>query len=165
MSARSENFGFLIGDVARMLRQRFDRALVAAGLGLTPGEARALAHAARTPGLRQNALAERMNVEPMTLVGFLDRLEAAALIERLPDPGDRRAKLVYPTAAAAGEVERIAQIGASARESATAGFSAEDVEKLRDLLIAMRANLVAALAADREPAPAPAEPKLGVIAS
>jgi DNA-binding MarR family transcriptional regulator len=155
MISRNEYLSFLLTDVARLLRQRFDRGLVAAGLGLTPGEARALAHVSNCPGYRQNVLAERMNVEPMTLVGFLDRLEAAGMIERLPDPTDRRAKLIYPKPAASQAVEQIMAIAAAAREPAMAGFAGEDLDRLRELLALMHNNLVAAVAAERD-APVPA---------
>src|SRR6185436_6922692 len=92
---------FLMLDVSRLWRQRLERALDEAGLGLTAGEARALFVVGRHPALRQTELALRLNVEPMTMCGYLDRLEAAGMIERKPDPGDRRAKLVRPTAKAA----------------------------------------------------------------
>ena len=110
-----ETIAFLIGDAARLFRQRFEEALAAEGLEVTVGEARTLFHAARGGGLRQSVLAERMNIEPMTLVNFLDRLEARGWIVREPDPGDRRAKIVRVTEAAAPHVERIDKVAAGVR--------------------------------------------------
>lgn len=60
--------GFVLVDAARLYRARIDRAFEGTGLGLTAGEARTLAYVDFHPGLRQSALAEKMNVEPMTLV-------------------------------------------------------------------------------------------------
>ena len=63
--------GFVIVDVARLLRRRFEKALENAGLGLTVAEARTLAFVSRRPGLRQSTLADELCVEPMTLVGLI----------------------------------------------------------------------------------------------
>jgi DNA-binding MarR family transcriptional regulator len=133
--------GFLINDVARLLRQRFEAALEAAGLELTAGEARTLAFIATHPGIRQSLLAEHMGVEPMTLVGFLDRLAARDLIVREADPTDRRAKIVVLQPAASAIVRDVQAIGRSVRETATAEVSPEDVETARKVLTAMRAAL------------------------
>jgi len=92
--------GFLLVDAARLYRARIDRAFTHAGLGLTAGEARTLAYVNLHSGLKQSALAVKMNVEPMTLVAFLDALEGRGLVARETDPKDRRAKIVRLTAAA-----------------------------------------------------------------
>src|SRR5215210_307014 len=89
-----ESIGLLLSDAARLLRLQIDRALESAGLGLTAGEARTLAYVALYPASRQTALAAQMNVEPMTLVTFLERWESRRLIAREADPTDRRAKIV-----------------------------------------------------------------------
>ncbi|MFG1204978.1 MarR family transcriptional regulator [Xanthobacter aminoxidans] len=133
--------GFVLVDAARLYRARIDRAFEGAGLGLTPGEARALAHINVNPGLRQSALAEKMSVEPMTLVGFLDRLEALGLVVREVDPTDRRAKIVALTDAARPYLDGIEQAAARAREEATRGFSDEERAQLREFLDRIRGNL------------------------
>ncbi|MBP2148910.1 MarR family transcriptional regulator [Xanthobacter autotrophicus DSM 597] len=144
--------GFLLVDSARLYRARIDRAFDGAGLGLTIGEARALAHININPGLRQSALAEKMSVEPMTLVGFLDRLEGLGLVVRETDPTDRRAKIVALTDAARPYLDGIEQAAARAREEATRGFSDEERAQLRDFLDRIRGNL-ARDCAGREAAP------------
>jgi DNA-binding MarR family transcriptional regulator len=132
----------LVLDTARLIRQRFERELEAAGLGITAGEARALLWAGRFPGLRQSALADKLNVEPMTLVGFLDRLEGRGLVERMTDPTDRRAKLVQPTPAAAPLIRKIEEIANAVRSDATGALDHDEEEALRSGLAAMRAALV-----------------------
>ncbi|TCT04337.1 MarR family winged helix-turn-helix transcriptional regulator [Aquabacter spiritensis] len=133
--------GFLLVDTARLYRARIDRAFEQAGLGLTAGEARTLAHVNINPGLRQTALAVRMSVEPMTLVGFLDRLEAQGLVVREPDPTDRRAKIVRLTEAAAPLLVRVAAAAANAREEALTGLSEAERDVFRTMLEQIRANL------------------------
>ena len=89
--------GFVLIDVARMLRSAFERRIATAGLGLTPGEARTLVRIATLEGSRQLDIAQRMGIEPMTLSTYLDRLQSLGFIERRPDPADRRAKGLYLT--------------------------------------------------------------------
>ncbi|WP_342640663.1 MarR family winged helix-turn-helix transcriptional regulator [Rhodoligotrophos ferricapiens] len=148
MRPPTENIGFLIFEVARLMRRRTDQAFERAGLGLTSGEARTLAYAATFEGLRQTSLAELMSIEPMTLVGFLDKLEARGLVERLPDPDDRRAKLIRVTPNAGPIIERVMEIAAATRCSATQGMAPEAIEQLRQALKLMRSNL---MTDDREP--------------
>lgn len=140
----SEPITFLVLDAARLIRQRFERELEAAGLGMTAGEARTLLWAGRHPGLRQAALAEKLGVEPMTLVGFLDGLERAGLVTRETDPGDRRAKLVQPTAAAKPLVARIEAIARAVRERAMGALGERQAEAVRSGLERMRDALSAA---------------------
>jgi MarR family transcriptional regulator for hemolysin len=139
--------GFLLADVQRLLRRRFERAAEAEGLGLSASEARTLAYIAAYSGRRQTALAEVMNVDPMTLVGYLDALEAKGLVERCPDPSDRRAKLVRPSPTAAAMTERVRTVGRTARETAMRGLTDDDVAALRRMLRRMIDNLSEADAA------------------
>lgn len=136
-------FGLALVDSARLLRARFDRALTTAELGLTPGEARALIYANRHPGSRQTVLAAAMGVEPMTLVGFLDRLEAMELIAREPDPADRRAKLVCLTPKAEPLLAHVLEVFTAAREEMLVDFTAEEIDQFWSLLVRLRAKLLA----------------------
>lgn len=139
----TETIGFLISDVARLLRSEFDRRTSDAGLGLTPGEARALSAVARAGLVRQSALAERMGIEAMTLSTYLDRLEGNGLVTRIADPSDRRAKLVSITEEARAVMEEIARVADSIRGDMAGDYSAEDVEEVRRMLRVFRTNLVA----------------------
>lgn len=141
-----DSFGFLVSDIARLFRAGIDRRVGEAGLGLTAGEGRALAQAARAGPVRQNVLAERMGVEAMTLSAYLDRLEARGLIERVPDPTDRRAKLVRLAPSADAMLAAIAPISAAMRTEASAGIEPEDWKSLLFMLKTVRANLSAAKA-------------------
>jgi DNA-binding MarR family transcriptional regulator len=143
------NWGFLLHDAARLLRKRFDQRT--RGLGLTRAQWQVLAHVNRQEGLNQAALAEILEIEPITLVRLLDRLEASGLIERRLDPKDRRVRLLHLTGKARSVVAEMQEIGALTREEAMAGLSSEDRERLIETLIAIKANLterVAPAAAD-----------------
>ena len=125
-----ESFGFLVNDVARLVRAEMDRRIAASGLGLTPGDARVLAYAARFEPVRQSVLAERAALEPMTVSTYLDTLEARGLIERQTDPADRRAKLVTLTAAGTRQqgAEAVHPVGPAQAQTAQGGQSEVGVE-------------------------------------
>jgi MarR family transcriptional regulator, transcriptional regulator for hemolysin len=136
-----ETIGLLLVDAARLLRLQIDQALEGAGLGLTAGEARTLAYVALYPASRQTALAAQMNVEPMTLVTFLDRLESRGLVVRESDPTDRRAKIVQLAADAQPTLEQVLGITRKVQGGALQDFAPEEAEMLRTLLKRMRANI------------------------
>jgi MarR family transcriptional regulator, transcriptional regulator for hemolysin len=133
------NLGFLLHDVARLLRKRFDQR--ARTLGLTRAQWSVLAHLARSEGINQAALAETLEIEPITLVRLLDRLEAAEWVERRPDPNDRRARLLYLKDKARPVLEQMRALGAATREEAMAGLSDATRRRLIETLLAIKANL------------------------
>src|SRR5215471_6987050 len=90
------SLGFLLHEVSRLLRRRLDGR--ARTLGLTRAQWSVLAHLSRYEGINQTALADILEIEPITLVHQLDRLEAAGWIERRLDANDRRVRLLYLTA-------------------------------------------------------------------
>ncbi|HXV32087.1 MAG TPA: MarR family transcriptional regulator [Sinorhizobium sp.] len=137
----SDTIGMLLTDVSRLLRAAFDRKVNAMALGITPGEARALIQVAVTEGIKQAEIATRMGIEPMTLSAYLDRLEALGLVERVPDPADRRAKNVVVTDKAD---PLLAELMAGLREmmnACTEGLGDEGRELLRANLRILRDNL------------------------
>lgn len=139
-----DSVNFVLLDLARLFRAEFERRVASAGLGVTPAEARVLAHLARSGPVRQHLLAERLGVAQMSLTGFLDRLEAAGLVRRSPDPDDRRAKLAGLTEAADPVLGRIAEIGAAIRAASRQGVAEADWERFRAVALAARDNLAAA---------------------
>lgn len=102
-------------QVARALRG----AMATASPELPPHLARALRVVVRAEGLRPGHLAERMRIAPRTATECVDGLVERGLVERLPDPSDRRAQLVVPTDAGLALHERV---GAARGEAAEAFF-------------------------------------------
>jgi MarR family transcriptional regulator, transcriptional regulator for hemolysin len=133
--------GFVIHEASRLLRRRFEQYARADELGLTRAQCAVLAHLARQEGINQAALAQLLDIEPITLVRLLDRLEEAGLIERKPDPGDRRAYILMLTAKARPILTRIYGLAEKVYADAEAGMSKADTTRLLDLLIQMKANL------------------------
>lgn len=137
----SRTLGFILSDVARLMRKRFEQRARAAALGLTRAQAAVLANLARQEGINQAALAQLLELEPITLARLLDRLQAAGLIERRADPKDRRAHLLYLTEAAYPLLDRIFALADEVREDALAGVAEPDRTRLIDMLVEMKANL------------------------
>ena len=133
--------GFLLVTAARLLRQRFEQALASADLEMTAGEARTLAVADHLGPVRQTELAAALSIEPMSLVAHLDRLEAAGLVERRPDPADRRSKRVHLTPKARPVLRRIMHVLTQARQEAMDDFSAAEAEQFRQYLQRLCRNL------------------------
>ncbi|ADZ68659.1 MarR family winged helix-turn-helix transcriptional regulator [Polymorphum gilvum] len=137
------SIAMLIVDLSRLLRRRFEAALAEVDTGLTVAEARALNFIRRHPGRRQAVLAERLNIEPMTLVGYLDSLERAGLVSREVDSADRRAKIVALTPAAAPVLGRIDLAINRVHRELVGDLPPEQAERARDVLAAFKANLLA----------------------
>jgi MarR family transcriptional regulator, transcriptional regulator for hemolysin len=109
--------------------------------GLTAGEARTLAYLAFYPASRETALAAQMNVEPMTLVTILDRLESRGLVGRESDPTVWRAKIVQLAPDAQPSLEQVLAVTRNIQERAMQDFRPDEVEVLRTLLKRLRANI------------------------
>lgn len=142
-TAETDTFGFIVNDLARIIRAEMDRRTTDAGLGLTTGEGRVLLNVRRTGAIRQNLLAERLGIEAMTLSGVLDRLEGKGYVERQPDPADRRAKLITLTEAGNAVVTGIEPITFAIRSDAAAGIDPEEWQKVLAALRSARTNLLA----------------------
>ena len=108
MAARitpNREFAFTLNDVARLLRTYADHR--AAEFGITRAQWAVMARLDRQEGLKQSELAEMLDLQPITLTRLLDRLGDSGLIERRPDPHDRRAKRLFLTPAARPLLERL----------------------------------------------------------
>lgn len=131
--------GFLIHDVARLLREDFG--LRARKLRLTQARWRTLLVLSKMEGCSQIALARALNVQPITLGRTIDWLEAAGLVERRADPRDRRAVELHLTAPSKATVARLLALGRSTSERALRGLDAREREQLFALLERVKRNL------------------------
>lgn len=146
--SRSENgLAFAISDVARLMRRRYQELTREEDLGLNRSQSAVLIQLQRRNGrpINQARLAKMLEVEPMTLVPLLDHLQAAGLIERRPDPDDRRARLLFLTPAAEPILARIHDIAKRLLLEATEGLPQERLQRMAEDLSAIKKNLDRAL--------------------
>lgn len=131
--------GYLVHEVARLMKRRFEEE--ARSHGLTLPQWRALSQVATHDCITQREIADSMDADPMTVSGILDRLEKRGLIERYADPSDSRAKLARLTPAGEELFQTARNFGLAMYQSAIAGLSAGEREALQAGLEKMRANL------------------------
>src|SRR3981189_1198697 len=100
-----------------------------------------LATLANNEGINQSGLADLLEIEPITLGRIIDKLQARGLIERHPDPSDRRAWVFHLTPAARPKLTPLRGLGDVTRGEALAGVPEADTERLLRTLQALKANL------------------------
>ncbi|MBH5334664.1 MarR family transcriptional regulator [Streptomyces pactum] len=120
----------LIGAVVARYHQAYEKA--AARQALTGAQARVLALLAGEP-VPMRRIADRLRCEPSNVTGIVDRLEARGLVERRPDPADRRVKLAAVTPLGEETVSRLREALDFAGRP-LAALSAGERTVLRDLL-------------------------------
>src|SRR3954464_8953511 len=89
--------GDLLMRAARTLRRRFGEVLTP--WELSPHQARALRVGSSRDGVRLSERAEALRIAPRSATEVADGLQERGLVERAPDPTDRRAVGLTPTAA------------------------------------------------------------------
>lgn len=135
----SRNFGFILNDVARLMRVAFDRRVKS--LGLTRSQWWVLNHLFRNDGATQSELADILEIEKATLGRLLDRMETKGWIRREGHATDRRIKRVFLTEEVEPAVKAMRTAAAELRRDALASLEAADRERFVDMLLAIKANL------------------------
>jgi len=133
------NFGFLLKDVSRLYSLNFERH--AAELNLTLTQCKVLGYLQRNEGVSQARLAFLTDTDQMTLVRILDHMEEQGLIERRPDPEDRRAHRLYLRVPARPVLKEIWRVSDRARAESFSRMSIEDRAQLLSLMQQMHSNL------------------------
>ncbi len=131
--------GYIIADVARLLRTVCDRRV--RKLGLTRAQWLAVTRLHRRPGLSQSEVADLLEVEKATACRLLDRLEAKKWIERRPDKKDRRVKRIYLTPRANRVQASIAPMAESTVDDALSDLSMEERQQLLDMMVRIKGKL------------------------
>ncbi|MFJ1548657.1 MarR family winged helix-turn-helix transcriptional regulator [Streptomyces sp. NPDC088246] len=120
----------LIGTVVARYYEEYDEA--AAAHSLTGAQARVLGLLSLEP-MPMRKIAQKLKCEPSNITGIVDRLETRGLVERRPDPADRRVKLAAPTEKGSRTAQQLRDSLTFAREP-LAELSDGDRALLRDLL-------------------------------
>ncbi|MCW5688947.1 MAG: MarR family transcriptional regulator [Pseudolabrys sp.] len=143
MATARKEIAFLINDVARLLKTYADQS--ARRYGATRAHWAVLSRLNRSEGLKQSELAELLDLQPISLTRLLDRLAENGLIERRPDPTDRRVNRLYLTPAARPLLDELTALGEELMSQVLEGLDDESVSKLLGDLGVMRENLRGAI--------------------
>jgi DNA-binding MarR family transcriptional regulator len=130
--------GFLISQLGFFSSRGFMDALAPVGIG--PKEFLLMRFVDSSQGQSQQALAERLGVPASRMVALVDHLEDAGLVERRPDPEDRRVRGLYLTRKGRAALERAGKIAIDYETRLCAGISREEREQLIDLLQKLQAS-------------------------
>jgi MarR family transcriptional regulator for hemolysin len=137
--SKNREFAFILNDVARLLRTYADYR--AAQFGMTRAQWAVLVRLDLYEGLNQSELADMLDLQPITLTRLLDKLCDSGLIERRPDPDDRRAKRLFLTRAARPLLLQLASLGEETMANVLEGVASETVEQMVSQLEVVRDNL------------------------
>ncbi|WP_131103561.1 MarR family winged helix-turn-helix transcriptional regulator [Ornithinimicrobium sufpigmenti] len=117
--------------------------------GLSPHQERGLLALARfgrrsegdhAAGVRVSHLADHLGIAPRSATEVADALEAAGLVERSPDPTDRRAVLLTLTESGRHAVAEVRDRRRSAAEEAMSALTPDDRADLRRILMQLLAD-------------------------
>jgi DNA-binding MarR family transcriptional regulator len=137
--ARQSSLGYQVNHLARLLAQALRRRIEE--LGVVPGQFAQLLALYEQDGLTQTELSRRVRIEQPTMAVTLKRMERDGLVERVPDPSDRRRALVMLTERAR-RLEGDLTAGARAvNDEAVSGLSAAEISAFMRTLDRLIANL------------------------
>ena len=145
---------FTIHDAARLMRIRFDQH--ARSWGMTRAQGVILMKLACRPGLSQSELAGILDVEPISVGRLIDRLEASGMVERRPDPTDRRMHRLHLLPPSKPVLVEIDAYRAAAVAQLKEGISASDWDTAFRVLLQIKDKLVTEVV-DAVPVPATGE--------
>jgi MarR family transcriptional regulator, transcriptional regulator for hemolysin len=135
----ARELGFELNDAARLLRTYADQR--ARELNMTRAQWAVLVRLQRCEGVKQSELAEALDLAPITLARLIDKLSAAALVERRDDDQDRRANRLHLTAKATPTLEKLGALGEAMLSKALAGLREDEIAQLTKGLQRIKANL------------------------
>jgi len=134
-----QSIGFLVSEVARLMRRDFDDRVRA--LGLTLAQWRALANLARFEGCSNVQLADQLEIKPITLTRQIDKLVAAGLVRREADTEDRRVVRLYLTEQAQPVLKIMRDKALETRSKSLSGVNQAEYEQVFAILQRMKENL------------------------
>jgi DNA-binding MarR family transcriptional regulator len=134
-----DSVSFLLSQLGFVASRRFHAAL--APLGIEPRHFLLLRFVAREEGRSQQALGEMLRIPPSRMVAIVAQLEERGLLERRPNPTDRRARALYVTAAGRRLMGQAIQRAIAHDGSIATSLSADERRQLVELLRKLAAEM------------------------
>lgn len=131
-----QTLAFLLSQVGIHASRRFAERIAA--VDLNPPLFRVLNLVAAAEGQSQQAIGAAIEIPPSRMVALVDELEQRALVERRPNPEDRRVRALFLTQKGKRCLERGRKIAKEHEEALTEGMNATD----RKLLVSMLQQIV-----------------------
>jgi DNA-binding MarR family transcriptional regulator len=131
--------GYMLSDVARLIRTIFDRRV--RDIGLTRAQWLVLTRLYRRPGSSQTQLAEMLEIDRASAGRMIDRMEKNGWVERRPDRGDRRVNRLHLTDEARRVHAEMWAIAESTVDDALAPLSANEREQYTELTAKVKGRL------------------------
>ncbi|MBB2166207.1 MarR family transcriptional regulator [Gluconacetobacter sp. 1b LMG 1731] len=129
---REHSLGYMVNWAARLFAREMDDAL--RPFGLMSGQLPVFFALADGQPRSQSALVRLAAVEQSTMAKTLSRMERDGLIERTPDPNDRRSALISLSSAASEKLPDIAAAVATINARSHACLSGDESRLLLQLL-------------------------------
>jgi DNA-binding MarR family transcriptional regulator len=140
MDTQDPELTFVLHDVARLMRVRFDQN--ARTWGMTRAQCVILIKLRCRPGLSQTELATLIEVEPISVGRLIDRLEAAGMVERRPDPSDRRMHRLHLLPAAEPVLAKVDAFRAAAVAMLRENIPADEWNMALNVLLRIKDTLL-----------------------
>lgn len=123
---------FLLSRLGFEVSRDFGKRL--APLGLEPRHVGLMRNILGAEGQSQHALGEALGIPASRMVALVDELEERGLVERRPEPQDRRVRAIHPTPRGRRLMNKVAEIGMAVEAAITGALSAKERKQLVELL-------------------------------
>ncbi len=140
-SRKTEISGFIIERTAKRMKQSFKSILKEKDAGITVDQWVVLQELKKEDGLSQFEIAIRTYKDAPTVTRIIDLLCKKQLLERLPDPKDRRKFKIFLTKAGKAKIKEILPLVESFRKEAWNGLSDKEMNQLSTILNTIFKNL------------------------
>jgi MarR family transcriptional regulator for hemolysin len=134
-----EYIGYVLSDVARLIRTVFDRRV--RDIGLTRAQWLVLTRLYRRPGASQTELADMLEIDRASAGRMIDRMQKNGWVERRADTGDRRVNRLHLTADARRAHRGMWAIAEATVDDALAPLSAAERDQFTRLAARVKGQL------------------------
>ena len=131
--------GYVLSDVARLIRTVFDRRV--RDMGMTRAQWLVLTRLYRKPGASQTELAEMLEIDRASAGRMIDRMEKGGWLERRPDAGDRRVNRLFLTGEARRLHARMWAIAETTIDDALSPLTTDEREQFTELAARVKGKL------------------------
>lgn len=138
---KTEISGFIIERTAKRMKQSFKSILKDKNAGITVDQWVILQELKKEDGLSQFEIAARTFKDAPTVTRIIDLLCKKQLLERLPDPKDRRKFNIFLTKAGKAKIVEVLPMVESFRAEAWNGLSDKEINQLKNILNTIFKNL------------------------